>query len=103
MDLTKALNSAADEDYEFVRTRDFIIGEKYKIHQFGTIKTKYGLKIVTILDKETYFLPPRYARVVKQWAENIESIDCQKMFLVLEGHRSDEFKSPILKFITETE
>lgn len=61
-------------------------------------RTKFGQKVVAILSFGTYFLPPRYARVVKKWNSAVEEINCDGLRMILEGRRNDEFSSPILKF-----
>jgi len=75
------------------------IGTKYKIRKFELLKTKYGKKVVAILDLGTYFLPPRYARVIKEMEKDPEDIKCDKLFLIFDGRRDDDHKSPILKFV----
>lgn len=92
------LNEATTEDFEIIRTKDLEIGHKYKIKKFELIHTKYGNKIIALLDFGTYFLPPRYARVIKDIDKNPEDIKCENLFLIFEGRRDDELQSPILKF-----
>lgn len=99
--LAEALNMTSDDDLEFVRTTDLVEGVKHKIEKFETLKTKYGYKIVAVLDFGTYFLPPRYARIVKKWSANVEDIDCNNLYLSLDGRRDDDYNSPILKFSKE--
>ncbi len=73
-----------------------MIGEKHKINNFEMMKTLYGHKVVALLDIGTYFLPPRYGRIVKKMSKHVEDINCESMYLTLTGHRQDDFNSPII-------
>lgn len=86
------------EESDVVRTSDFKIGEKYKIKRFEMFKTKYGNKVVAILEKGPYFLPPRYARIILEMTKNPETIECIGAFVSLVGRRQDNYASPILSF-----
>lgn len=65
--------------------------------------TRYGKKVVaTILNngaEAKYFLPPRYASIVKRWSKDPEDIDCENLYMIYDGNRKDKFKSPILRFV----
>lgn len=86
------------EDFDLVRTTDFEVGTKYNIKNFEVVGTKFGRKIVAILNNGTYFLPPRYANAIKRWKNDVEDINCKGLIMVFEGRRNDDFNSPILKF-----
>lgn len=93
------LNNAPTEEFVIIRTKDLVQGEKYKIEKFDTMETKYGERVVAVLPNGTYFLPPRYARVIT----NPENMNCANLYLILEGRRNDDMKSPILRFVIVNE
>lgn len=86
------------EEFEIVRTSDFEIGKKYRILRFERMSTKFGNKIIAVLEAGSYFLPPRYARIIKDKNINPENIRCNGLHLTLVGRRDDTFQSPILTF-----
>lgn len=74
---------------------------KNVIEKFEMVSTKYGRKVVAITNVGTYFLPPRYALIVKRWKPNVEDINCDGLFMIFEAEWDDDFCSPILKFVRE--
>lgn len=82
---------------EIVRTKDLMVGIKYKINKIGIVNTKYGEKVVLYLDIGTYYLPPRYDRIFKEGGK-IEDFDCELLYFTFDGRRDDDLKSPILSF-----
>lgn len=101
------LNNAEDSDFTIIHTKDLVKNKRYKVSDFFVMKTKYGNKVVASIEDPTgdgkYFLPPRYSVIIKRWADNLEDIDCNNLYMVLEGHRKDKYRSPILKFVVENE
>lgn len=90
--------------FEIIRTKDLVKGRKYRVLDFFTMTTKYGNKVVaTLKDNKKYFLPPSYSITMKKFAKCPEDIDCTGLFLIKEGNKDNEYKTPILKFIHEDE
>lgn len=46
----------------------------YKIEQFKLIKTKFGERIIVLIQKKIYFLPARFARHIGE-ANDIEELN----------------------------
>lgn len=98
---TGALNEVTEDEFKIVRTTDLVLGTKYKIEKLYWQKTKYGDKVVAVLPIGCYYLPPRYARVAKQWMKDDEEVQCYLVHMTFSGRRDDDFASPILTFTLE--
>lgn len=63
MENLKALLNNCNLQYDFVKCYELEQGKKYEVSVFKYVKTKYGKKVVVILDnKLQVFLPDRFLK-----------------------------------------
>lgn len=84
-----------------ITTAELIVGKSYKVTCFKQVETRYGKAVVAVLkDAGDYFLPPSYSRrFLDSYRDGVEHFNCTDIVMIMEGRRSDSYKSPILNFM----
>lgn len=54
--------------------------------EFKLLRTKYGLRVIIIIQKDVYFLPARYAKHITE-AEDIAKLNSKQYNIIYEGLR----------------
>lgn len=89
MENLKTLLNSCNSQYDFVRLSDLEQGKEYEVSLFKYVDTKYGKKIVVILDnKLNVILPDRFLDVFTK--ENIELYNTKsktKFNLIYKGEK----------------
>jgi hypothetical protein len=86
---------ACSNYFKTKKTKDFVLNQPYEILGSKMIHTKYGQKIVLMLeDNENYFLPSRFNEIFDM--DNHNSI--KDMTITLIKIADGKFKIPIFEF-----
>lgn len=65
-----------------------------KIEEFKLLQTKYGLRVMIVIQKKAYFLPSRYAKHITETSD-INELNQKQYTVIFEGVRD---KHPVLHF-----
>jgi len=89
MENLKALLNSCNSQYDFVKCYELEQGKKYEVSVFKYVNTKYGKKVVVILDnKLQVFLPDRFLeKFTKEKIELYNQKSKTKFNLIYSGEK----------------
>lgn len=77
---------ASTPQIKYTHISDLQQNVPHKIEEFKLLRTKYGLRVIIIIQKDVYFLPARYAKHITE-AEDIAKLNSKQYNIIYEGLR----------------